>query len=80
MPVEASQLPVTLRVEARTKVYNFLYRLEGGDFEVIGTVKASAMMPLFTGAFLGIYAQGDGTGAPCQRPAVFGELSMAEIV
>src|SRR5262249_2915889 len=64
---------VVLSVEARPLQYNFFYQSTDGEPVSLGTVAtrdlSSEKIGGFTGAFIGLYATGN--GQPCTVPADF---------
>lgn len=62
--------PVTFYVKARTQQYEFAYALPNGSPVVVGTMASSELRPLFTGAHLGVFAQGV-KETPCLNSAYF---------
>lgn len=67
----AAQQPITFEIKATSSSYQFLYKLAGSSsFEEAGTIPNSLLNPIFTGAHLGVYAQGE-DHRPCLNDAYF---------
>jgi hypothetical protein len=70
--------PITFSVRARTKSYEFAFQIGSGAEVVAGTMATNALKPLFTGAHLGVYAQG-AKQVPCLKPAYFKNIKWERV-
>lgn len=68
---------MVLSIKARRQSYEFTYT-EGAGVKVAGSVASSSLKPLFTGAHLGMYAQGVNS-MPCLNWAFFQRAEWVEV-